>query len=141
MPEEDFICQIEVLDRALPGQVSSSVHFSSSGLTTHGLQLRKVISLSFKLRFGCSWTLWKAHRVKNTFICLRRILDVRSRCYIQLAQVRSARQFRSARVGCIRMTSNFGRSYLLRLNSDLGVLGLYGKPIISRIHSYAYGGY
>ena len=29
------------------------------------------------------------------------------------------------------MTSNFGRSYLLRPNSDLGVLGLYGKPIES----------
>ena len=27
------------------------------------------------------------------------------------------------------MTSNFGRSYLLRLNSDLGVLGLHGNPI------------
>ena len=27
------------------------------------------------------------------------------------------------------MTSNFGRSYLLRLNSDLSVLGLYGKPL------------
>ena len=49
----------------------------------------------------------------------------------------AARQFRSARQGWLRMTSNFGRSYLLRLNSDLGVLGLYGKPIESRIHSYA----
>ena len=28
-------------------------------------------------------------------------------------------------------------SYLLRPNSDLSVLGLYGKPIESRIHSYA----
>ena len=27
-----------------------------------------------------------------------------------------------------------GRSYLLRLNFDLGVLELYGKPIESRIH-------
>ena len=34
-----------------------------------------------------------------------------------------------------------GRSYLLRLNSDLGVLGLYGNPIESRIHSYTRGGY
>ena len=47
-------------------QVNSSVQFSSSGLTTHELQVRKVI--------------------------------------------------------------------FLRLNSDLGVLGLYGKPIESRIH-------
>ena len=34
------------------------------------------------------------------------------------------------------MTSNFGRSYLLRSNSVSGVLGLNGKPIESRIHSY-----
>ena len=47
------------------------------------------------------------------------------------------RQSRSARQICLRMTSNFGRSYLLRPNSDLGVLGLYGKPIESRIHSHA----
>ena len=61
MPEVDIRCQNEVLDQARPGQVSSSVQFSSSGLTTHDLQLRKVISLSFELRFWCSWTLWKAH--------------------------------------------------------------------------------
>ena len=79
MPVEDIRCQNEVLDRARPGQVSSSVQVSSSRLTTHDLQLRKVISLSFELPFGCSWTLWKAHFVKNTFICLRRILDVRPR--------------------------------------------------------------
>ena len=34
---------------------------SSSRLTAHDLQLRKVISPSFELRFGCSWTIWKAH--------------------------------------------------------------------------------
>ena len=34
---------------------------SSSKLTTHDLQLRKVISPSVELRFGCSWTSWKAH--------------------------------------------------------------------------------
>ena len=61
MPEEDIRCQTEVLDRARPGQVSSSVQVSSSGLNKHDLQLRKVISPSFELRFGCSWTLWKAH--------------------------------------------------------------------------------
>ena len=61
MPEEDIRSQAEVLDRARPGQVSSSVQVSSSGLTTHDLQLWKVISPSFELRFGCSWTLWKAH--------------------------------------------------------------------------------
>ena len=59
MPEEDIIFQTEVLDRAHPGQVSSSVQVGSSGLTTHDLQLRKVISPSFELRFGCSWTLKK----------------------------------------------------------------------------------
>ena len=55
IPEEDIRFQTEVLDLARPGKVSSS------GLTTHDLQLRKVISPSFELRFGCSWTLWKAH--------------------------------------------------------------------------------
>ena len=55
IPEEYIRCQTEVLYRARPGQVSSS------GLTTHDLQLRKVISPSFELRFGCSWTLWKDH--------------------------------------------------------------------------------
>ena len=38
------------------------------------------------------------------------------------------------------MTSNFGRSQLLRPNSVLGVLRLYGKPIESRFHPYAHGG-
>ena len=61
IPEQDIRCQTEVLDRARSGQVSSSVQVSSSGLTTHDLQLQKVISPSFELRFGCSWTLWKAH--------------------------------------------------------------------------------
>ena len=60
MPDEDIRCQTEVLDIARPGQVSSSVPVSSSGLNTHDLQLRKVISPSFELRFWCSWTLWKA---------------------------------------------------------------------------------
>ena len=80
MPKEDIRCHTEVLDRARPGQVSSSVQVSSSGLTTHDLQLRKVISPSFELRFGCSFTLWKSNLVKNTFICLVRILYVRPRC-------------------------------------------------------------
>ena len=57
MPEEDIRCQIEVLDQARPGQVSSLVQVSSAGLTTHDLQFRKVISSSSELRFGCSWTL------------------------------------------------------------------------------------
>ena len=61
MPEEDIIFETEVLDRACPGQVRSLVQVSSSGLTTHDLQLRKVISPSSELRFGCSWTLWKDH--------------------------------------------------------------------------------
>ena len=54
-------------------QFSSSVQVSSSELTTHDLQLRKVISPSFELRLGCSWTLWKAHGVKNILVdCLIR---------------------------------------------------------------------
>ena len=57
MPEEDIRCQIEVFERARPGQVSLSVQVSSSGLTTHDLKLQKVISPSFELRFWCSWTL------------------------------------------------------------------------------------
>ena len=61
MSEEDIRCQTELLDRARLGQVSSSVQVSSSGFTTYDLQLRKVISPSFELRFGCSWNLWKAH--------------------------------------------------------------------------------
>ena len=79
MPEVDIRFQNEVLDQARPGQVSSSVQFSSSGLTTHDLQIRKVISPSSELRFGCSWTLWRAHWVKNTFKCMRNILDIRPR--------------------------------------------------------------
>ena len=65
-------------------QCSSSVQVSSSKLTTHDLQLRKVISPSFELRFGCSWTLWKSHGVKNTLICMRRMLEVRPRCFTEL---------------------------------------------------------
>ena len=41
--------------------VSSSVQVSSFGLTTHDLQLQKVINPSSELGFGCSWTLWKSH--------------------------------------------------------------------------------
>ena len=61
MPEWDIIFQNEVLDQDFPGQVNSSVQVSSSGLTTRDQQLRKVISPSFELRFGCSWTQWKSH--------------------------------------------------------------------------------
>ena len=38
------------------------------GVTTYDLQLWKVITPSFELCFGCSWTLWKAHVVKNQYI-------------------------------------------------------------------------
>ena len=61
MPEEDIRCQNEVIDLSRPGQVSLSVQVSSSGLITHDLHLRKVISPSFELIFGFCWTLWKAH--------------------------------------------------------------------------------
>ena len=51
----------------------------------------------------------------------------------------------SPRMGSVRlgscMTFNFGRSQFLRPNSDLGVLGLYGKPIESRFHPYSCGGH
>ena len=80
MPEEDIRCQNEVIDQSRRGQVSSSIQVSSSGLTTHDLHLRMVISPSFELRFACCRTLWKAHLVNNKFIYLRKILDVRPRC-------------------------------------------------------------
>ena len=55
--DEDRICLTKVIDRARPGQVSSSVQ----DLTMYDLQLRKVITPSSELRLGCSLTLWKAH--------------------------------------------------------------------------------
>ena len=39
------------------------------------------------------------------------------------------------------MTSNFERSKLLRPNSDLGVLRLYGKPIELSFQSHSFGGH
>ena len=60
------------------------------GVTTYDLHLRKVITPSSELRFGCSWTLWKAHLVKNLFICLRRIAGVILRCHIEFTEIRSA---------------------------------------------------
>ena len=60
MIDEDIRGQTEVLDRARPSQVSSSIQVSSSGLTTRDLQLRKVITTPIELRFRCSWTLWKS---------------------------------------------------------------------------------
>ena len=58
IPEEDIMCQNEVLYQARPVQ----------DLTTYDLQLRKVITPSSELRFGCSWTLWKDHLVNNPSI-------------------------------------------------------------------------
>ena len=52
MPEEDIRCQNEVLDRARPGQVSSSVQFSSSGLNTHDLQLGRSYLLRLNSDLG-----------------------------------------------------------------------------------------
>ena len=40
------------------GQLSQSARL---GVTMYDLQLRRVITPSSELRFGCSWTLWKAH--------------------------------------------------------------------------------
>ena len=50
IPEEDRRCLTMVINRARPGQVSSSVQ----DLTTYDLQLRKVITPSSELHFGCS---------------------------------------------------------------------------------------
>ena len=112
------------------GQLVNSV--SSSRLTKYDLQLRKVITPSSELRFECSWTRWKAHIVKNPLIFLRKIEGVRLSSSGHLNS--------SVQVSSFGLTThdlkNFGRSYLLRSNSYLGVLGLYGKPIESRIHSY-----
>ena len=65
--------------------------------------------------------------------------ELSSSCRVELvtsghSSLQVTHQSRSARQICLRMTSNFGRSYLLRPNSDSGVLGLYEKPIESRIH-------
>ena len=68
-------------------------------VTTYDLQLRKVITPSSELRFGCSWTLWKSHRVKNSFIFLRRIEYVRLRFQTEFTEVRSAQSVRLARLG------------------------------------------
>ena len=57
IPEEDIRCLTEVIDRSLPGQVSSSIQ----DLTAYDLQLRKVITPSSELRFEYSWTLWNAY--------------------------------------------------------------------------------
>ena len=59
--EEDNRCQTKVIDRALLGQVSSSIQVSSSELTTYDLKLWNVITPSSELQFGFSWTLWKDH--------------------------------------------------------------------------------
>ena len=40
------------------GQLSQSARL---GVTTYEIQLRKVITSSSELRFGCSWTIWKSH--------------------------------------------------------------------------------
>ena len=55
--DEDIRCLTEVIDRARPGQISSSVQ----DLTVYDLQLRKIITPSSELRLGCSLTLWKSH--------------------------------------------------------------------------------
>ena len=54
MTEVDRRCLTKVIGEFYRGQLSSSVQVSSSGLTTHDLQLRKVISPSSELRLGCS---------------------------------------------------------------------------------------
>ena len=48
-------------DRSSSSRTGQLVQFRSArqDLTTYDLQLRKVITPSSELRFGCSWTLWK----------------------------------------------------------------------------------
>ena len=60
-PVEVSRVRLVELSRARPVELSSSIQVSSSDLPTYDLQLRKVISSSSELRFGCSWTLWKSH--------------------------------------------------------------------------------
>ena len=54
--------------------------------------------------------------------------------------VRAGRVGWSSRAAYSCVTSNFGRSKLLRPNSVLDVLELYGIPIESILHPYACGG-
>ena len=61
MPKKDIRCQTKVIDLARHVEVNSSIQVNSSRLTTYDLKLRKVITSPSELRFGCSWTLWKAH--------------------------------------------------------------------------------
>ena len=68
MLEKDIRCRIEVIDQARHVEVKSSIQVNSSKLIVHDLQLRKVITSPSELRLGCSWTLWKAHLVKNPLI-------------------------------------------------------------------------
>ena len=92
----------------------------------HDLQLRKVITSSSKFPFS---------QDSNH-------IPMEGSGY----WIRPERGFRAGRVGwpgraaysCV--ISNFGLSYILRLKSDLGVLGLYGKPIGSKFQSYVCGG-
>ena len=92
MPEEDIRCQTEVSDQGVRPRSGQLSQFRSAllGVTTYDLQLRKVITPSSELRFGCSWTPWKSHLFKNSFICLRKISGVRPRCQIEFTNVRSA---------------------------------------------------
>ena len=68
------------------------------------------------------------------------IYEEDSGCYAELLKVKSAWQVRLARLGLTRLTSNFGRSYILCPNSVFGVLGLYGKKMESPFHIGACGG-
>ena len=82
MPEWDIRCQTKVLESARPGQVSSSVQVSSSELTTHDLQLWKVISPSFELRFWVFLDSMESplsqeyiHMPEGHIICHTKVLD------------------------------------------------------------------
>ena len=63
-------------------QVNSSIQVSSSDLPTYDLQLRKAISPSSELRFGCSWTPLESplsqeyiHMLEENIRCLTEVID------------------------------------------------------------------
>ena len=59
-PHAAEVSRPHLVEVSRPHLVAAS-QVSSSGLTMYDLQLRKVITSSSELRFGCSWTLWKDH--------------------------------------------------------------------------------
>ena len=46
--------------KGAPGKQFRGFHAAAQSLIIRGLQLRTAITFTYKLCFGCSWTLWKA---------------------------------------------------------------------------------